>query len=248
MATSVSDCTAMIEACRQAGVHLEVIQTMRFRGTMARARKLIEEGRIGPVRMVRTSSLFTAYLTDKAWAHRPEEGGPSLDMGVHNFDAMRFLTGANAKRVFAHVTTYSGVETRGLTAMTQIIFDSGAVGQQWMSYEIPKPSLPDSMHRYIVVGDRGLLDIDGYGKLLLGTGDQWELVWEQPPIDFINRPMEPTRLEAFYTQTQAFTDNVLDGRKPTVSGEDGRAAVEVVEATWLSSRTGQAVELPLKPS
>ena len=38
MATSVADCDAMIEACQQAGVVLEVIQTLRFRGTPARAR------------------------------------------------------------------------------------------------------------------------------------------------------------------------------------------------------------------
>ena len=36
MATSVADCTAMIEACDTAGVRLEVIQTQRFRGAIAR--------------------------------------------------------------------------------------------------------------------------------------------------------------------------------------------------------------------
>ena len=32
---------------------------------------------------------------------------------------------------------------------------------------------------------------------------------------------------------------------PTVSGEVGRAAVEIVEAAWRSSQTGRAVALPL---
>ncbi len=36
MATSVADCDAMIAACRSAGVVLEVIQTLRFRGTAHR--------------------------------------------------------------------------------------------------------------------------------------------------------------------------------------------------------------------
>ena len=55
--------------------------------------------------------------------------------------------------------------------------------------------------------------------------------------------MEPARLEAFYTQTQSFIDDILDGRTPTVSGEDGCAAVEIVEAARRSSQSGQAVVL-----
>ncbi len=241
MATSVAGCTEMIEACRRANVRLEVIQTMRFRGTLARAKAMIVAGKIGTVRMLRCQSLFTSYVTDKAWAQRPEEGGPSLDMGVHNFDALRFLAGSNAERIFSHVITFGDHIQHGLSAMTQITFASGAIAQQWMSYEMPRPNLPDSMHRYYVVGDQGIIDIDGYGKLLYGIGDKWDLVWQQPPIDFINRPMEPARLEAFYTQTQAFVDDVLDNRPATVSGEDGREAVAMVEATWQSAKSGQSV-------
>ena len=36
-----------------------------------------------------------------------------------------------------------------------------------------------------------------------------------------------------------------EGRPPTVSGEDGRAAVAMVEACYRSSQTGQAVTLAL---
>jgi predicted dehydrogenase len=245
MAPSTADCTAMIEACRQAGVVLEVIKTLRFRGTLARARALIDEGRIGTVRMLRGQSLGRDYIIDTAaWAALPENGGAFLDMGVHNFDILRFLTGAEARRVFGHITTYGSSNAPGLSAMTELTFANGAVAQQWMSFEIPSAGLTDSQHRYVVVGEHGVLDIDGYGKLQLDTGTGWRTVWEQPPIDFVNRPLEPSRLEAFYTQTQAFIDDILDGRTPTVSGEVGRAAVAIVEAAWRSSETGQAVELP----
>ena len=249
MATSTADCSLMIDACQQAGVALEVIQTLRFRGTLARARAAIEEGRIGKVRMLRGQSLGRDYIVDtSAWAARPENGGAFLDMGVHNFDIMRFLTGSEARRVFSHITTYGSSEAPGLSAMTELLFEDGAVAQMWMSFEVPAAGLTGSQHRYVVVGERGALDIDGYGKLQIDTGSGWQTLWEQPPIDFVNRPLEPARLEAFYTQTQAFVDDVLDGREPTVSGEVGRAAVEIVEAAWRSSETGQAVELPLPRS
>jgi predicted dehydrogenase len=241
MATSVADCTTMIEACQRAGVRLEVIKTLRFRGTLARAKQMILDGKIGQVRMLRGQALFTAYLTDKSWAHDPAEGGPSLDMGVHCYDILRFLTSSMPTHLFSHMVTFGDTPQRGLNVMTQITFASGAFAQQWISYEMPKPSLPDSMHRYYVVGDQGILDIDGYGKLLYGTGEHWELVWQQPAIDFIKRPMEPARLEAFYTQTQSFIDDVVDNRPDTVSGADGRAAVEMVEASWRSAQSGETV-------
>jgi glucose-fructose oxidoreductase len=245
MATSTADCDAMITACERAGVVLEVIQTLRFRGTPARAKQLIDAGRIGAVRMIRGQSLVRDYaIAADSWPARPEHGGAFLDMGVHNFDIMRFWSGSEAQRVFAHITTYGDSGYPWLSAMVQIIFASGAVAQQWTSHETPAQSLTDSQHRYVVVGESGALEVDGYGKLLLSTPAGTELIWEQPAFDFVNRPLDPVRLEAFYTQTQSFVDDVLDGRAPTVPGAEGRAAVAIVEAARRSSETGQAVELP----
>ena len=223
-------------------VRLQVIQTLRFRGTLKRAKALIDAGAIGELRMMSGRSLFSNYTADvKAWANQPEEGGAYLDMGVHNFDIMRFLLGAEPQRVYSQVVTYGYPAHMGLNAMHELLFTNGVMVQQWMAYQMPSPGLPDSGHRYWVVGSQGVLDIDGYGKLLLGRGGGWELVWEQPPIDFLNRPLEATRLEAFFTQTQAFVDDILDNRPDTVSGTDGRAAVAIVEAARQSAATGQAV-------
>jgi predicted dehydrogenase len=244
MATSVAECDSMIAACQRAGVMLEVIQTLRFRGTPSRAKQLIDEGRIGKVHMIRNQSLVREYaVTAGSWAHETKHGGAFLDMGVHNFDIMRFWSGSEAKRVFAHVNTYTQADYPALSAMTQIVFANGVVAQQWSSFEVPALSLTGSQHLYTVVGEKGALEIDGYGKLTLSTPTSTELIWEQPPIDFVNRPLDPVRLKAFYSQTQAFVDDILDGRPATVGGADGRAAVAIVEAALRSSQTGQAVEL-----
>ena len=244
MATSAKDCTAMIDACERAGVHLEVIQTLRFRGAVSRARGILDKGLLGEIWMLRGHSVFSGYFTDdKPWTGLSKHGGAFLDMGVHNFDAMRFLSGAEAKTICSQGKTFGAQKHERLSVMTNIVFDSGAMAQQWMTYEMPSPNLDNNQHRYVVVGEEGILDIDGYGKLMLGRGDDWELIWEQPSIDYIGRPMDPVRLEAFYAQTQLFADNVLDGNPPTVSGYDGRAAVRMVEAARRSMDSGQVVSL-----
>ena len=89
---------------------------------------------------------------------------------MHYFAIIRFLTEAEAKQVFCHATTFWKPPHQGLTAITQVVLTNGAVAQHWMSFEMPEPNLPDSNHRYFVVGGKGLLDIDGYGKLMLGVG------------------------------------------------------------------------------
>lgn len=241
MATSVADCDAMIAACERAGVMLQVIQTLRFRGTPARAMQLIAAGEIGAVRMIHGQSLVRSYdIPAGSWAGRPEHGGAFLDMGVHNFDIMRFWSGSEVSRVFAQVMTYGGSGHAALSAMTQLSFASGVAAQQWTSYEIPSRPLTLSSHRYVIVGETGALEVDGYGALVLSRPDSSEVVWEQPAFDFVNRPLDPVRLEAFFTQIQLFIDDLLDDRPPAVPGSEGRAAVAIVEAAVASAASGQA--------
>jgi UDP-N-acetyl-2-amino-2-deoxyglucuronate dehydrogenase len=144
MATSVADCTKMIEACERAGVRLEVIQTQRFRGAISRTRQLVADGAIGAVRMFEGRSLFTDYVVDQSpWAGEAEQGGAFLDTGVHFFDLMRFVLGAEAESIFATVTTFGDAPYPGLNAMSQLRFAGGIVAQHWMSHQMPAPSLPN---------------------------------------------------------------------------------------------------------
>jgi predicted dehydrogenase len=248
MALNPAECDAMIAACRNAGVTLSVIQTVRFRGTVARAKRLINEGRIGSVRMIELRTLFEWVPTgSKSWTQEEGEGGLILDQGAHNFDFMRWFAGSEAAWVFARLRTFGECAWPSPTAMAQVEFNNGVLANTWMSFELPKPGLANSAFRALVVGATGMLDIDGYGKLhAVLDGKDWELVWEQPTIDYINKPLAPERLEAFYTQVQDFIDSVRLKRPPAVTGEDGRAAVELIEACRRSSSSVQAVELPLR--
>lgn len=245
MALNAAECDAMIAACRTAGVTLSVIQTVRFRGTVARAKRMIQEGKIGTVRMIELHTLFEWIpITSKNWTHGEGEGGLVLDQGAHNFDFMRWFAGAEAAHVFGKVKNYSDSVHPYPTAMAQVEFRNGVLANTWMSFELPKPGVANSAFRGLVVGSTGMLDIDGYGKLHAALDSkEWGLVWEQPAIDYVNKPLAPERLEAFYTQVQDFIDAVRERRPPAVTGEDGRAAIELIDAVRKSSATNQAVKL-----
>src|SRR5262249_21574084 len=104
MAPTVAECDAMTAACSAAGVNLAVVKTERYRKVTQKAKELIDNGVIGPIRMVRTVSGFPISLTrelfaTRSWMAEPNSGGLFLGMATHNTDFLRWLTGANAVQV-----------------------------------------------------------------------------------------------------------------------------------------------------
>jgi predicted dehydrogenase len=238
----------MIQACDEAAVVLMVVQSQRFRGIHQRAKALLDEGRIGDVWQARVWSTFPAewsvpVVDDRPW-YADTEGGLFFSQCVHNFDMLRWTVGSEARRVFASVNSHGSHGVPNLSAMAQVEFQNGATGQLWVNLEMPGITFPDSQFHTQVVAEKGLLDFDGYAHLDLAADGAWQRVWEQPPFDPLD-PMDPVRLGSYTAQNQAFIDCVLEGHPPPVTGWDGRAAVELCQASLMSARTGKVIELPL---
>ncbi len=101
MALSLEECRGMIEAARRAGVQLIVGHSHSFDAPVLRARKLIDSGRYGAVKMI-TAVNFTDFLYRP---RRPEEldtargGGAVFNQAAHQVDIVRLLAGGKAKSV-----------------------------------------------------------------------------------------------------------------------------------------------------
>ncbi|MBI3865810.1 MAG: Gfo/Idh/MocA family oxidoreductase [Planctomycetia bacterium] len=251
MAPTIADCDAMIAACQKAGVNLAVVKTERFRKITKRAKQLIDDGTIGPVRMVRTVSSFPVTLARELFETRPwmaDEAGGGLFMGMatHNTDFLRWVTGANAVKVFAQVTTFSELPAPAQSVMAQVVFDNGAMGHLWISSEMPPPGIPSSEVRFQIVGRDGILDLENFEFLELGKGDKWERIATPERFDYLKEPKSPIRLYPHIGVVQEFVDSIVERRPPAIGGAEGRAAVEICQACLISARTGQVVDLPLK--
>lgn len=245
MAVTLADCDRMIEACRRADVLLTVNHVTRYRRSPTTAKRLLSDGAIGELRMVRVLSSVIGYLPDDhGWAKNPEEGGAWLDMGVHMFDALRFFTGSEVDVVFATIRDFGGLEHQRRTGMADVVMRNGVLAQLLVSMEMPAPGL-GSQSQWTLIGSEGIIESDSYGKVRLGRGDDWEQVYEMPAFALNADVYSPVRLEAFAAQVEGFAAAIEAGGGPGLAGEDGRAAVEVVEAAARSSASGQAVHLPL---
>ena len=243
MAVTVAECDAMIDACEKAGVALTVNHITRYRDSPQTAKRLIDEGAIGPLRFIRVTSSVVGYLPDElGWVKDEGEGGAWLDMGVHLFDAMRWFTGSDVETVFATVRDFTGVEHLRRTGMAQLTLRDGTFAQVLISFEMPAPGL-GSQSQWTFVGSDGIIESDSYGKVRLGTDETWEEVYEMPSFALNADVYSPVRLKGFAAQVEAFAEAIQTGRSSTQRGADGRAAVAIVEAASRSAASGEAVHL-----
>ena len=251
MAVTLADCDAMIAACRDAGVLLDVNHVTRHRASPLAAKGLIDDGSIGELRIVRILSSVLAYLTpEHGWAHKAGEGGAWLDMGVHMFDALRWFTSSEVDTIFAVVRDFAGDPNQRRSGLAEVVMRNGVIVQLLISFEMPSPGL-GSQSQWTFIGSDGIVESDSYGKVRLGRGDDWREIYEMPPFALNEDVYSPIRLAAFADQTQQFAQAVQAGfaaAGAALHGEDGRAAVEVVEAGLRSSERGEAVRLPIDPA
>jgi phthalate 4,5-cis-dihydrodiol dehydrogenase len=103
MAITLADCRAMIDAARDAGVHLIVGHSHSFNRPIQRTRELIASGSLGALRMM-TAINYTDFLYRP---RRPEElatergGGVVFSQAAHQVDVVRLLGGGHIRSVRA---------------------------------------------------------------------------------------------------------------------------------------------------
>jgi myo-inositol 2-dehydrogenase/D-chiro-inositol 1-dehydrogenase len=249
MALDVAECDQIIAACRSAGVQLTIAKQTRHMEMSMRAKAFIDEGRIGRILFLRPMSVTPGSgfaNVPQSWPSDPREGDAFLDWGAHACDAIRWFTGADAVRVYADYDNFTGLPLENPTAMVQMRLTSGAIAQVLMSYEIgPSGFGTRRNNQYEIVGTEGSIfwDLD---RLDLVSGDRDVQTWELPSWtlpDF--KPRDPRRIGNTARQLVDFIDSLRAGEPPRITGDDGRAAIEMTEAAKRSAQTGRAVELPL---
>jgi predicted dehydrogenase len=249
MATTVEECDRILEAVRRAGVKLMIMFGQRFRICNMEAHRLIREGVIGKVRMIQELILAAGGLESlPEWQRRPENYGPFLGHAVHNIDRIRWLTGTEIVTVSAHVqrdpATGNEVSTLALFSLS-----NGAMATIWESWNVAAPLFPRSASGAWISGEFGNLDLDAYGELRLGRNNEWSVMAEQPPIDWKGDGMlSPVRIQSYQAQHQEFVNSILEDRTPSVTGEDGRAAVEAAVAAYRSATEGRTIQLAARES
>ena len=223
-----------LAAVRAAGVRLQIGFQRRFDPDFARVRALVRAGELGRPALLRTT------LRDPrppAPAYLATSGGIFVDMGIHDFDAARFVLDSEVVEVFAMATVATGEPFSRLddadTAIACLRFANGALGQ----VDLSRQSVYGYDVRLEVLGTTATARIEEQRATQvsrLGAAG----VTRDYIADF------PERFaDAYAAELAHFVAGVASRAEPGCTGEDGRQALVIALAATESWRTGRPVRL-----
>jgi predicted dehydrogenase len=234
---------AMIEATRRHGTKLGVIFQRRTSPLWKKVRETVQAGKLG--RMVLGDAYLKYYRSQEyynsgAWrgTWALDGGGALMNQGVHLVDQLQWVMGPVVS-VFSHADhLVRDIEVED-TTVSVLRFANGAFGVLEGT-----TSVVGMDHRLEFHGDQGTITI--YGERI----EKWQVPGEEMPtfeVEAGAMAADPTAIgmSGHIIQLQDFIDAIREDRRPMVTGEDGRAAVEIILAVYQSARTGQPVTLPL---
>jgi len=250
LALTLEEADRMIEACQAGGVKLMYAEQLCFAPKYVRAKQLLEAGALGELYMVRHSEKHSGPHAAWFWDVEKSGGGVVLDMGCHAFQLFRWLKhGVPVARVYASLGTYvHGDKTEAEDNVVVIVtFEDGSIGVCEASWA----RLGGKDDRVELYGTKGLV----YADLLMGSS---LLTYSEPGYEHAVEKAPTTKgwtftmfeeiwNSGFPQEMQHFADCVMYDRPPLLTGEDGRAVLEVVYAAYASAARGAAVELPFRP-
>jgi len=241
-AATLDDARAMIAACEAAGVSLMVHENFRWQTPIQAVRGAIDSGRIGEVFWGRVS-FRSAYDVFSAQPYLAEGSRFIIeDLGIHSLDIARFLFG-DATRLTAR-TRRVNPAIRGEDVATMLLDHPGGVTSVVdCSYATRLAAEPFPETLVEVDGSAGTIRL-GQGYRMVVTGRDGSETIDVPPrlLPWAARPWHNIQ-ESVAAIQQHWIDCLRAGREPATSGRDNLKTLTLVEAAYLSAKTGQTVDL-----
>lgn len=246
MACTVEECDRILEICHAGNLKCGIMYTHRARVANAKAKELIDTGRLGRVTHIRSYQIVPQGMSVvPAWQLDASSLGLLFGHGVHNLDALRWFTGQEIKTVYAQCRNMTAPYAVEGTSDVLATMADGSTGYVFCSFETPRPGFPRSEIGSRIICERGLVDIDVYGETRASIeGGAWQVIAIQEPIDWAGKgALDIVRLRAYIANIHDMIAAIREDRQPNNSGWDGRQAVAAALAAYESNRTGQPITL-----
>lgn len=212
MAISVSECEAMIAACKLAGVKLMIAYRCHYEPTNLRAIELIRGGKVGQVQVIESAFGFDIKQGEWRLSKKLAGGGPLFDVGIYALNACRYLTGEEPEGIAAFSSVidrdgrFNEVEENVTWTMR---FPSGIVTSCSTTYGAP-------MEGYFRVhGSKGWLEVD---EAFSYEGLHLRGKLSGADIDEPNTARDPSQFQA---EAEHFSHCIQNGLDPKSPGEEG---------------------------
>jgi len=232
LAALVEDARALEQAAVAAGVVLQVGYNLRFLDSLATFRNALAANRIGRVASVRAE--VGQYLPDwrpradwrNAVSARADLGGGVLLELSHEFDYLLWIFG-KVRNVRGWTGRQGGLGLEVEDTVHAVLefaapFPANAAGVAPVASVSLDFIRRDTVRRCVAIGEDGTLVWDGIASQvrLSRVGENDDLLHDA----------KADRDDSYLTQLDAFINSVETGAPPTVSGLDGVATLEIINA------------------
>lgn len=234
VALDLESTDAAIDAVEEAGIRLQVGFQRRYDKGYKRAKELIASGELGRIEYIRDAMRDPEPAPETYIA---TSGGLYRDMVIHNFDNVRHLMGDEVEEVYAigavqvdpMFAKYDDVDTSVVT----LTFFNGAIASI------------DSSRRAGFGYDCRTEIFGANGALWVGYTRDTPLLHLTPQgvkSDHVFWFLERFG-DAYVDELKDFVAAIQEGRQPSVTGHDGRAALALAYACEASRKEHAPVKL-----
>lgn len=242
MATSREEAEKMIEAAENAGKFLMIGHNQRFVPSHQKARQLIKNGEIGKVYSFRTTFGHPGperWSVDgkDSWFFQKDKAfiGAMGDLGVHKTDLLRYILDQEFSEVGAFVETnakdFANVDDNAVCVLKT---DSGIIGTLAASWAYTGKEDNST----VIYGEKGILRLE--------DDPEYSLVAQYANGEVVKYSLGKIQSNDEGGQENShvvehFTEAILKGEKPLVTGEEGMKSLEVILAALESSHSKKFV-------
>ncbi len=240
----------MLAAVRNAGVKLVYGEMLCFAPKYVRAKRLVEEGALGKVFLVKQSEEHDGPHSPWFWDVNLSGGGVLLDMGCHSIEFARWiLDRPQVRSVSATLGTFVHRDrTRGEDHAVCIIeFENDAIAIAENSWA-KTGGIDDRCEIY---GSKGNTRADLiHGNALIThskVGYGYAVEKADTTVGWTFTGFEEEWNYGFPQEMQHFI-NVIKGREePVERGEDGLEVLKIIHAAYQSAGEGRKITWPYEP-
>lgn len=239
MATTIDECNLMEKAATENNVNLQIGFMRRFDKSFIAAKKLIEEGKIGEVVMVRSNTRGPSI--PKPWMYDiSKSNGPLAEVNSHDIDSLRWFTGSDFKTLFAIGGNY-----RCLDAKNEFpdFYDNVVLNA---SFKNGCQGIIDGAQGVLYGYDARCEILGTKGCIYLGNSNETSVILCQDNMQKQQEYVNSWRglfTDAYYNEDCDFVRAIIENRQPRCTAYDGKMALLTVLAGNLSIKENKIVEI-----
>ncbi len=240
---TIARADALIAECERAGVKLGVFFQDRVAPDLIKLKELIDAGRLGKPILVSARVKWYRpheYYSESHWrgTRALDGGGALINQGVHTVDLLLWLMGDVTRVQAKAITALHKIEVED-TVVATLEFANGAIG----TLEAATSVYPGYPRRLELSGSEGTIIVEHDRIISADLREPLEDLAEQGAGSSNASSISPVVSDVRGHQRilEDFLIAIKTKGRPLCDGYEGRRSVELVQAIYESSRTGQPV-------